>query len=44
MASQFIQLTFAVPTSYCGGGGRIMAVIKRMEMARKERWLKEGTI
>jgi hypothetical protein len=43
MASQFIQLTFVVPTSYCGGG-RIMRVVKRMEMARKERWLKEGTI
>jgi hypothetical protein len=24
--------------------GRIMVVVKRMEMARKERWLKEGTI
>jgi hypothetical protein len=43
MASQFVQLIFAVPTSYCGGG-RIMTVVKRMEMARKERWLKEGTI
>jgi hypothetical protein len=32
-----------VPTSYCGGG-RIMVVVKRMKMARKERKLKEGTI
>ena len=44
MASQFIQLTHAVPTSYCGGGGRKMVVVKRMEMDRKERKLKEGTI
>jgi hypothetical protein len=43
MASQFIQLTYAVPTNYCGGGS-IMVVVKRMEMARKERKLEEGTI
>jgi hypothetical protein len=43
MASQFIQFTCAEPTSYCGGSG-IMVVIKRMERARKERWLKKGTI
>ena len=38
-----MQFLYAVPTSYCGGG-RIMVVVKRMEMAGRETWLKEGTI
>jgi hypothetical protein len=43
MASQFIEFTYAMPTRYCDGGGRIIVVVQRIEMARRERQLKEGT-